>query len=201
MNIKKRIDHQIILDLIPNNCSILDLGSGDGTLIDLLRTEKKNIKIQGIEINAKSLQQSLLKGINAVQQDLDGGLNDFKDKSFDFVILNKTLQATHKPLLVLKEAIRIGKKVLISFPNFGYWIVRSQLFFFGKMPKSRDLPYEWYDTPNIHLVTISDFRLFCEKYNFQIQNQFFYDDENLLPAFCPNLCSPYALFVLSNKSN
>ena len=89
MNIKKRIDHQIILDLIPNNCSILDLGSGDGTLIDLLRTEKKNIKIQGIEINAKSLQQSLLKGINAVQQDLDGGLNDFKDKSFDFVILNK----------------------------------------------------------------------------------------------------------------
>ncbi len=186
------------MGLIPNNCSILDLGSADGALIDLLTGQKQNIKAQGIEINAEALQQSLLKGINAVQQDLDGGLSDFKDKSFDFVILNKTLQATHNPLLVLKEAMRIGHKVLISFPNFGYWVVRSQLFFLGKMPKSRDLPYEWYDTPNIHLVTISDFRLFCKKYNFQIQSQFFYDDESLLTSVWPNLFSPYALFVLSN---
>jgi methionine biosynthesis protein MetW len=190
----KHSDHQTIESLLPEGCKVLDLGCGDGSLLAALR--QKGITGQGIEINGELVKSCINKGISVLQEDLDRGLADYKDDSFDFVILNKTLQATHKPLMVLQDALRIGKKVLVSFPNFGYWVVRSQLFFGGRMPKSRDLPYEWYDTPNIHLVTISDFEKFCSKHNFKVERTIFYDEHKILPAVWPNVLSPYALFIL-----
>ena len=191
-----RLDHKLILGLINENATVLDLGCGDGTLLKLL--EHKNIHGQGIEINSDLVKKCLNKGMPVLQDDIDQGFSGYKSGSFDFVILNKTLQATHKPLLVMQEALRVGTKVLVSFPNFGYLVVRSQLFFGGKMPKSHDLPFEWYNTPNIHLVTIKDFRLFCKNNNFKILQSLFYNENTVLPSLGANLFSPYALFVLSN---
>ncbi|MDJ0624932.1 MAG: methionine biosynthesis protein MetW [Candidatus Caenarcaniphilales bacterium] len=191
----KRLDHQIIYDLIPKESRVLDLGCADGSLMKHLK--QKDISSQGIEINYKLTKKAIEEGMNIVQQDLDKGLRDYQDSTFDYVILNKTLQATRNPVLVIQDAIRIGRKVLISFTNFGYWEIRSQLFFKGKMPKSKDLPYEWYNTPNIHLVTISDFETFCAKNNFRVNQKIFYNEFLTLPNIMPNLFSPYALFVLS----
>ncbi len=189
-----RLDHKIIYDLIPAESKVLDLGCGDGSL--LLQLKEKTVRGQGIEIKSELVEECIKKGITVIQQDIDHGLSGYSDDTFDFVILNKTLQATHKPLLVMQEGLRVGKRVLVSFPNFGYIVVRGQLFFGGKMPKSRDLPYEWYDTPNIHLVTISDFERFCTKNHFKIHKKIFYNEQKVQTALWPNLFSPYALFIL-----
>jgi methionine biosynthesis protein MetW len=189
-----RLDHQLIFDLLETDSLILDLGCGSGDLLKKLQT--KNIKGQGVEIQPDLVKQCLSKGLNVLQANLDHGFRAYQDQSFDYVILNKTLQATHNPLLVLKEALRVGRQALVSFPNFGHYIVRSQLFFGGIMPKSQDLPYEWYDTPNIHLVTIKDFGRFCQQNNFKVKKAIFYNENRVLPAFWPNLFSPYALFQL-----
>ena len=123
--------------------------------------ELKNVKGIGIEINQNEVISAIEKGLSVVQGDIDTGLKEFKDKSYDYVILNQTLQTTHNPELVLKEMLRVGKKCVVSFPNFAYWRVRFHLFFKGEMPKSRILPFEWYNTPNIHLLTVNDFFDFC----------------------------------------
>jgi methionine biosynthesis protein MetW len=189
-----RLDHQLIQNIINANSSVLDLGCGDGTLMSILKT--KGCTVQGIEIDSKLVLSSVNKGFSVVQQDLDEGLKDFQDESFDYVVLNKTLQATTKPLLVLRDSVRIGKKVVVSFNNFAYWLTRSQLFLYGTMPKSKDLPYEWHDTPNIHLVTIKDFDNFCEQNKFTVLQKIYYSEDRVLGEFLPNLLSPYAMFVL-----
>ncbi|MDX1920699.1 MAG: methionine biosynthesis protein MetW [Candidatus Caenarcaniphilales bacterium] len=194
----KRLDFKIIYDLIPADSRVLDLGCGDGTLLEKLK--EKNIKAQGIEIDYQMVKQAIDKGLNVVQMDLDLELMNYKDASFDYVILNKTLQATHKPLNVIKDAARIGKNVIVSFNNFAYWEVRSQLFFKGTMPKNKDLPYEWYDTPNIHLVTIHDFDNFCENNGCKIIKKIFYNDEKIVSDFLPNVFSPYALYLVKKQS-
>jgi methionine biosynthesis protein MetW len=194
-----RLDHQLIYELIPAKSNVLDLGCGDGSLIELL--QNKQINGQGIEINTELVKQCINKGISVLQDDIDQGFGSYKDHSFDFVILNKTLQATHNPLFVLKEALRVGNKVIVSFPNFGYIVVRGQLFFGGTMPKSKDLPYEWYNTPNIHLVTIADFQRFCEKNKFKVLQTIFYGEDKKLSPIFPNLFSPYALFLLTNGAD
>jgi methionine biosynthesis protein MetW len=160
--------------------------------------ETKQVLGQGIEIESTRVGEAVAKGISVIQYDIDDGLAEYKEYSFVYVILNKTLQATYNPLLVMKEAVRVGKKVIVSFPNFGHYIIRGQLFFLGTMPKSKDLPYEWYDTPNIHLVTISDFEKFCRDHQFKVIQKFFYDDEKKLLPFIPNILSPYALFILES---
>ncbi len=188
---------KIIYDLIPENSKVLDLGCGDGSLLSNLKN--KNCLIQGIEINEDLVKSCIKNGIPVVQDDIDEGFEAYKDKSFDFVILNYTLQATYEPLFVMEKAIRVGEKVIVSFPNFAHISIRAQLFFTGKMPKNKDLPYEWYNTPNIHLVSILDFTNFCKNNNFQIERKFFYNDKRLLADFCPNLFSPYGLFVIKEQ--
>jgi methionine biosynthesis protein MetW len=195
-----RLDHQIIYELIQPNSRLLDLGCGEGELLQLL--QKKNVLSQGIEINYELVKRSIQKGLNTVQLDLDKDLMNYQNQSFDYVVLNKTLQATHKPLEVLKAAVRIGNKVLVSFNNFAFWEVRAQLFFKGSMPKNADLPFEWYDTPNIHLVTISDFDKFCAKQGFEIEQKIFYNEKKVirgLKGAMANIFSPYALYVLKQK--
>lgn len=189
------LSHQIIYDLVPPQSTVLDLGCGDGSLLQLL--QRKDCPGQGLELNPQMVQSCINKGIPVIQQDIDEGFADYQDQSFDYVLLNRTLQVTHKPLLVLQEALRVGHWVIVSFPNFAYYLSRAQLFWQGSMPKSKVLPYEWYNTPNIHLVSIRDFLRFCQDNRFRIHQQIFYNERHRLLRFWPNLLSPFALFVLS----
>ncbi|MDD3237366.1 MAG: methionine biosynthesis protein MetW [Candidatus Gastranaerophilales bacterium] len=162
------LNYSLITEMINNGASVLDLGCGDGTLLKNL-INKKNVKGKGIEINQDNVIKSIQKGLSIIQGDIDAGLKDFADKEWDYVILNQTLQSTEKPDYVIDEMLRVGKKVVVSFPNFAYWKVRFYLFFNGKMPKSKMLPFEWFDTPNIHLLTINDFYEFCHKRDIKIE--------------------------------
>ncbi|MBQ2644782.1 methionine biosynthesis protein MetW [bacterium] len=157
-----------ILKLVVHNSNVLDLGCGDGTLLKQLIDEKKVNGI-GIEINQDNVIKSIHKGLSVIQGNIDEGLADFSDFAMDYVILNQTLQSTQKPDYVIQEMLRVGKKVILGFPNFAYWRIRTYLFFNGKMPKSNVLPYEWYDTPNIHLLTVRDFFDFCDVRNITIE--------------------------------
>lgn len=156
-----------IVKIIEENSKVLDLGCGDGTLLKRL-IDEKNVKGTGVEINQDNVIQSIKKGLSIIQGNIDEGLADFSDNEMDYVVLNQTLQSTQKPDYVINEMLRVGKKAVVSFPNFAYWRVRAYLFFNGKMPKSKMLPFEWFDTPNIHLLTVRDFFDFCEKRNIQI---------------------------------
>lgn len=162
-----RLNYNIITELIEQGAKVLDLGCGDGTLLNQL-IEQKKVRGIGVEIDQNSVISSLEKGLSIIQGNIDIGLKEFTDKEYDWVILNQTVQSTDKPDYVIEEMLRVGKKVVVSFPNFAYWKVRFYLFFKGKMPKSKILPFEWYNTPNIHLLTINDFYEFCNKRNINI---------------------------------
>ena len=157
----RTLNYKQITKLIEKGSKILDLGCGDGYLFKKLVDEKEVTGI-GIEINQDEVIKAIERGLSVIQGDLDKGLKQFADKTFDYAILNQTLQSTEHPDYVLDEMLRVSKKAIVAFPNFAYWRVRFYLFFKGKMPKSRALPYEWYNTPNIHLNTIEDFFEFCK---------------------------------------
>ena len=163
------LNYSIIAGMIDQNLSVLDLGCGDGTLLKMLKDKKINAR--GIDIKQDNIIKCLEKGLSVVQGDIDEGLHEYPDKSYNYVILNQTLQSTEKPHFVINEMLRVGEKVVVSFPNFGYWKVRFYLMFKGKMPKSKILPFQWYDTPNIHLLTIEDFYDFAKENNFKIEKK------------------------------
>jgi len=163
------LNYSIIAGMIDHNLSVLDLGCGDGTLLKMLKDKKINAR--GIDIKQDNIIKCLEKGLSVVQGDIDEGLHEYPDKSYNYVILNQTLQSTEKPHFVINEMLRVGEKVVVSFPNFGYWKVRFYLMFHGKMPKSNILPFQWYDTPNIHLLTIEDFYDFAKENNFKIEKK------------------------------
>ena len=154
-------EFKIIADLIENNTRVLDVGCGDGTLMEFLKDNKK-IDIRGIEILKNNVQQCIGKGLTVIEGDAEKDLSQFPDGSFDFVILSQTLQAFLNPEKVISELLRVGKKAIVTIPNFGYWKVRLHLLFKGTMPITRTLPDEWYNTPNLHMCTIQDFFNFCE---------------------------------------
>ena len=166
------LNYSIITELVENGAKVLDLGCGDGELLKRL-IDQKNVKGSGIEINQESVIKALEKGLSIIQGDIDEGLKQFPDKSYDYVILNQTLQSTYTPVYVLEEMLRVGKKCVVSFPNFAYWKVRFDLLFNGRMPKSSILPFEWYNTPNIHLLTIKDFYALADEMSMKIENAIF----------------------------
>ena len=155
-----RADRDIIESIVPQGSSVLDLGCGDGGLLAEL-AEKKGVIGRGVDIDWQNLIRGMERGLSVYQGDLDEGLTDFPDASFDYVILNQTLQVITKPRKVIREMLRIGEYGIVGFPNFGHWYLRLSLLFRGRMPKSETLPFEWHDTPNIHPLTILDFREFC----------------------------------------
>ena len=163
------LNYSIINAMISSNETVLDIGCGDGTLMKML--QEKCVNVTGIDINQDNVIKCLEKGLSVIQGDIDEGLQGYPNKSYDYVVLNQTLQSTEKPDYVIQEMLRIGKKVVISFPNFAYWKVRFYLMFQGKMPKSKILPFEWYNTPNIHLLTIKDFYDFAKRHNFKIEKE------------------------------
>jgi methionine biosynthesis protein MetW len=152
----QRIDLRVITDFVVPGSRVLDVGCGDGALLQRLEDEKQ-VNGHGIELSQKGVNLAVARGLSVVQGDADHDLFTYPDDAFDFVILSQTLQATHNPRLVLEQLLRIGRKVVVSFPNFGNWRVRSQFVLRGRMPVTEDLPYSWYDTPNIHFCTVRDF--------------------------------------------
>ena len=194
------LNYKVVCDLIEKNSRVLDLGCGSGELLELLKKEK-HVKGFGVEINQDSLLEALVKGLSVIQGDIDKGLDEFQDDTYDYAILNQTLQSTKYPEMIIDEMLRVAKKGIVSFPNFAYWRVRFYLFFKGKMPKSKQLPYEWYDTPNIHLLTISDFFEFCKKRNIKIEKSVYLTRDKSRSGFLikhiANFFSQEVVFVIS----
>jgi len=157
-------EFKVIASLLPDNIRVLDVGCGDGSLMDLLIKEK-NIKVRGLEINKENVKKCISKGLSVIEGNAETELHQFPDQSFDFAVLRQTLQAFYSPENVLKDLLRIGKSVIVSIPNFGYWKVRISLLAFGSMPITKTLPDTWYNTPNLHLCTIKDLFKFCLEKN------------------------------------
>ena len=189
------LDNQIILSWINSESSVLDLGCGDGKLLELL-IKKKQVQAQGIEISQRAIHECIIKGLNVFQQDIDSGLSDYSEKSIDYVILNQTFQQVKKPGFVLKEALRVGKKTIIGFPNFLYISSRLKMCFGGKVPVTASLPFEWYNTPNLHFFSISDFKEYCKTKEIKIQKTFFITNNKKINFF-PNVFGEIGLFLLS----
>jgi methionine biosynthesis protein MetW len=156
-----KLEFEIIANLIEKNTRVLDVGCGDGTLMEFLKDNNK-IDIRGIEISKNNVQKCIGKGLTVIEGDAEKDLSQFPDGSFDFVILSQTLQAFLNPEKVISELLRVGKKAIVTIPNFGYWKVRLHLLTKGTMPITRTLPDEWYNTPNLHMCSIKDFFNFCE---------------------------------------
>ena len=159
----ERPDFAAIAAWIPKGASVLDLGCGDGSLLRYLN-ETRAVRGYGVEINDLDIVSCIANGVNVIQNDLDSGLSDFEDGSFDFVILSQTLQATRHTEALIREMLRVGREGIVSFPNFGYWKNRLNVLR-GNMPISSELPYQWFDTPNVHLCTLHDFETFCRDHH------------------------------------
>jgi methionine biosynthesis protein MetW len=168
VNTAPRVDLEVIADFIPPRARVLDVGCGDGALLELLQIGKQ-VDGRGVEISQRGVNECVARGLSVIQGDADKDLVYYSDKVFDFVILSQTLQATRNPRLVLDDLLRIGERAIVSFPNFGYWRVRLSLLLKGRMPVTKDLPYSWYDTPNIHFCTIRDFVALCEEVGAKVE--------------------------------
>ena len=161
-------EFKVIADLLPKNVRVLDVGCGDGSLMSHL-IQEKNIEARGLELKKENVTKCIYKGLSVIEGNAETELHQFPNQSFDFVILSQTIQAFYNPEKVLKDLLRIGKSVIISIPNFGYWKVRTSLLFFGKMPVTKTLPNSWYNTPNLHMCTIKDLFHFCLEKNIKIK--------------------------------
>lgn len=191
-----KLEYRIILDLVQQGSSVLDLGCGTGELLSLLVREKK-ARGQGIEIDEQAIYKCVSKGLSVFHGDIDFNLSEYEDKSFDYVILNQSLQEVKKPEIVLKESLRVGRKVIVGFPNFVHYSARLQIFFKGKTPITSSLPYEWYNTPNLHFLSISDFMGYCRRKNIRIEKSFFIGENKKVRIF-PNLFALVGIFLITS---
>tara|TARA_B110000285_G_scaffold206351_1_gene244842 strand:- start:807 stop:1400 length:594 start_codon:yes stop_codon:yes gene_type:complete len=194
-------EFKIIANLVPSQSRVLDVGCGDGTLVEALIKEK-GIDARGIELEEDKVKECISKGLSVIEGDAETELGQFPDKAFDFVILSQTLQAFYQPENVLEQLLRIGGRVIISIPNFGYWQIRASLLFFGKMPVTKSLPYAWYNTPNLHMCSIKDFYQFCEKKKIKIDKVVGINGEKISSIYRINLemknfLSEVGIFVIS----
>ena len=190
-----RPDQQSILEIVAPGSTVLDLGCGTGELLASLVAQKQ-VKGQGIEIDDDAIFACVKKGLNVFHDDIDRGLSEYHDHSFDYVILNQTFQQVKKPDDVLKEAMRVGRKVIVGFPNFANLTTRIALGIRGRTPVTSSLPYDWHDTPNLHFFSILDFTDYCRKRNIAIERGIFFNTRGQVRLF-PNLRAETAVLVLS----
>jgi methionine biosynthesis protein MetW len=191
-----RQDFAIIANWVKFGSKVLDLGCGDGELLKFLRGSLE-VKGYGVEKDDANVLACLENGSNVIQMDLEDGLSGFEDQSFNTVILSQTLQAMHNTEAIVLEMLRVGQEVIVTFPNFGYWRNRIQITM-GQMPVSKTLPYQWYDTPNVHLCTINDFDVFCKNHNIDILERKVITDGRQV-NFMPNFLGSLAMYRLKNK--
>jgi len=189
------LEHRLILELVPVGSLVLDLGCGDGELLSALVRERK-ARAQGIEIDEQAIYRCVAMGLSVLHGDIDTGLPEYGDKSFDYVVLNQSLQQVKSPDTVLQEALRVGKWVILGFPNFAHVSARFQLFFRGRTPITPSLPYEWHDTPNLHFLSISDFVEYCRRRKIKINRSVFLGRKRRVRLF-PNLFALSGIFLLS----
>lgn len=198
-----RFDLEIIANLIKEKSKVLDIGCGNGELLQYLKDTKK-VDCRGLEIAQSEVSAALTKGISVMQGNAENDLAYYPDDSFDYAILSQTLQAMKNPDEVMKQMLRIAKFAIISFPNFANYKNRLYLSIKGKMPVSKTIPYQWYDTPNIHFCSIKDFEELCRKLNFTVQKRVYFTNNGKLESFIgnkvfPNLFAEYGLFLITKK--
>jgi methionine biosynthesis protein MetW len=193
---KLRLDYELIESLVPEGAKVLDLGCGDGQLLaDLI--EYRGCEGRGVEIDDEAVLECVNRGVAVYQGDMLEGMGFYRDQQFDVVILSQTLQQTMDPPKVIHEMLRVGKRAIISFPNFGHWWVRLQLLLGGRMPHNRLLPYHWYNTPNVHFCTIKDFREFCDRQNLlRVAEIFLSGGSRRISRFLANWRASIAIFQI-----
>ena len=197
-------EYKIISDIIDKNSRILDVGCDDGTLMEFLK-QNKNVDIRGIEISKEKVQTCISKGLTVIEGNAEFDLKQFPNKSFNYVVLGQTLQAFINPEIVIKELLRVGKKAVVTIPNFGHWKVRLNLLTKGTMPVTKTLPNEWYNTPNIHMCTIKDFFKFSKTIDFKIFKSLALMNKNISTInnsnlFLKNLFSELGIFLIEKKN-
>ncbi|MCS6953816.1 MAG: methionine biosynthesis protein MetW [Bryobacterales bacterium] len=193
-----RSDYAIISELVEPGTKVLDLGCGDGELLEWL-VEHKGVEARGIEINSVKVQRAIARGVSVYQGDIDEGLADYPDHAFDYVILSQTLQETRRPLKVLREMLRVGKRAIVAFPNFGHWKVRLAHLFTGRAPKTKLFPYEWYDSPNIHFLTVLDFEDLARQEGWTIERRIFLAGRHT-GRLLPNLMAEIAVYLIRSNT-
>lgn len=189
-----RSDYAIISDIVEPGSRVLDLGCGEGELLEWLALNK-GVEARGVEISGARVQRAISRGVSVYQGDIDEGLADYPDRAFDYVILSQTLQETHRPQRVIREMLRVGRRAIVAFPNFAHWSVRLSMLRTGQAPKTSLFPYEWYESPNIHFVTVHDFEDLIRMDNFVIERRYFLSGPRKV-TFMPNLFAEVAVYLV-----
>ncbi|NDJ09675.1 MAG: methionine biosynthesis protein MetW [Acidobacteriia bacterium] len=197
VSLEERPDFSVITQIIEPATRVLDLGCGEGEVLAWL-VENKHVLARGVEISPSLVRKAIARGVSVYQGDIDEGLADYPDGAFDYVILSQTLQETRSPLEVVSEMLRVGRRAIISFPNFGHWNVRWSMLFTGQAPKTKLFPYDWYNSPNIHFLSIQDFENLCEQHGFPIEKRYFLAGSSRI-RMLPNLMAQTAVFLLGPK--
>ncbi|MCX6354314.1 MAG: methionine biosynthesis protein MetW [Candidatus Aureabacteria bacterium] len=197
-----RPDLMKIYEIVQPGSRVLDLGAGSGDLLKTLERHK-GVTVRGVEISEEGIMECIAKGVPIYQSNLDEGLADYGEQSFDYVILSQTLQQVHRPKLILQEIVRVGRIGIVSIPNFAHWHIRIQLLLRGTMPRTSYIPYHWYETPNIHLLSIRDFRKICAELGIRIRNEWAVSFRKaamtFLMPFWPNMLAPLGIFEISRR--
>ncbi len=189
-----RSDYAIIGELVEPNTKVLDLGCGEGELLAWL-ADNKGVDARGVELSGAKVQKAIARGVSVYQGDIDEALRDYPDAAFDYVILSQTLQETHHPLNVLNQMLRVGRRAIVAFPNFAHWGVRLSMLWEGKAPKTKLFPHDWYNSPNIHFLTIRDFEELAEREKFTIETRYYLAGHRRV-RFAPNLWAGTAVFLV-----